>query len=347
LLSLTALLLTFRSLAQQRLQALILAWIALSALVDWAVRTRWTPSGVSEGFYFPSVALHCVQVGIVYTLSRLRLRAAALGALISFLLTLHQDLWMYVPTENELGMGVGLLVFANLVGMIGGYFIEHSARRDFLLSRLLGQERERSERLLRSILPAPIAERLKEGPEVIADHYPEATVLFADLVDFTSLAAELPPQDVVALLNAIFTAFDGLARQHGLEKIKTVGDAYMAVAGVPEPRPDHAQTAAAMALGMRAAVARLSGERGLPLRLRIGMHSGAVVAGVIGKDKFSYDLWGDTVNVASRMESQGVPGGIQVSAATYALLREQYGFRERGLLQVKGRGEVRTYLLEH
>jgi class 3 adenylate cyclase len=182
---------------------------------------------------------------------------------------------------------------------------------------------------------------------VIADHYPEATVLFADLVDFTSLAAELPPQDVVALLNAIFTAFDGLARQHGLEKIKTVGDAYMAVAGVPEPRPDHAQTAAAMALGMRAAVARLSGERGLPLRLRIGMHSGAVVAGVIGKDKFSYDLWGDTVNVASRMESQGVPGCIQVSAATYALLREQYGFRERGLLQVKGRGEVRTYLLEH
>ncbi|MDP9209933.1 MAG: adenylate/guanylate cyclase domain-containing protein [Actinomycetota bacterium] len=211
--------------------------------------------------------------------------------------------------------------------------------------RLLLAERERSERLLLNVLPAPIAARLKQGEEVIADGFPEVTVLFADLVDFTRRSQETTPERVVRVLDDLFSALDQLAERHGLEKIKTIGDAYMAVGGLPEPRPDHAQAVAEMALDVRQEVARHLDPGGEPLAVRIGIDTGPVVAGVIGRRKFSYDLWGDTVNTASRMESQGVAGCIQVTDRAYRRLRDGYRFERRGPVQVKGKGELVTWFL--
>jgi class 3 adenylate cyclase len=212
-------------------------------------------------------------------------------------------------------------------------------------NRLLRAEQERSERLLLNVLPAPIAARLKRGEAVIADGFAEVTVLFADLVDFTRRSQETSPERVVRLLDDLFSAFDRLAERHGLEKIKTIGDAYMVVGGLPEPRPDHAEAVADMALALREEVARHRDPAGRPLALRIGIDSGPVVAGVIGRRKFSYDLWGDTVNVASRMESTGVAGCIQVTDRTCRQLRAGYRFERRGPVQVKGKGELVTWFL--
>jgi class 3 adenylate cyclase len=211
--------------------------------------------------------------------------------------------------------------------------------------RALQLEQERSERLLLNVLPAPIAARLKQREEVIADRFADVTVLFADLVDFTPRAERIAPEQVVAVLNELFSIFDQLAQQQRLEKIKTIGDAYMVAAGLPEPRPDHAQAVAEMALAIRDEVARRSDPSGQPLQVRIGIDTGPVVAGVLGTSKFSYDLWGDTVNTASRMESYGVAGCIQVTARTYQRLKDGYRFQRRGPIQVKGKGELVTYLL--
>jgi class 3 adenylate cyclase len=211
--------------------------------------------------------------------------------------------------------------------------------------RLLLAERERSEQLLLNVLPAPIAARLKQGEEVIADGFPEVTVLFADLVDFTRRSQETTPERVVRILDDLFSALDELAERHGLEKIKTIGDAYMAVGGLPEPRPDHAEAVAEMALAVREEVARHLDAAGRPLAVRIGIDTGPVVAGVIGRRKFSYDLWGDTVNTASRMESNGVAGCIQVTDRAYRRLRDGYRFERRGPVQVKGKGELVTWFL--
>jgi class 3 adenylate cyclase len=211
--------------------------------------------------------------------------------------------------------------------------------------RALAAEQERSERLLLNVLPAPIATRLKAGEEVIADAFPDVTVLFADLVDFTRRSQRTGPAQVVATLNDLFSAFDQLAQRHGLEKIKTIGDAYMVAGGLPDPRPDHAEAIADMALAMQAEVARHTDPSGQPLQVRIGIDTGPVEAGVLGTSKFSYDLWGNTVNTASRMESHGIPGCIQVTARTYQRLRDSYRFQRRGPIQVRGMGEMVTYFL--
>jgi class 3 adenylate cyclase len=211
--------------------------------------------------------------------------------------------------------------------------------------RALALEQERSERLLLNVLPAPIAARLKQTEGVIADGFSEVTVLFADLVDFTRRSHRIAPEQVVATLNGLFTAFDQLAQQRGLEKIKTVGDAYMVAGGLPDPRPDHAEAVAEMALAMRDEVTRHPDPGGQPLAVRIGIDTGPVVAGVIGTTKFSYDLWGDTVNTASRMESSGVPGCIQVTARTYQRLKDSYRLKRRGPIPVKGKGDIITFFL--
>ena len=211
--------------------------------------------------------------------------------------------------------------------------------------RLLLAEQDRSERLLLNVLPAAIAARLKQGEEVIADRFPEVTVLFADLVDFTQRSREATPEQVVKVLGELFSALDRLVERHGLEKIKTVGDAYMVVGGLPEPRPDHAEAVADMALAVREEVARHLDPGGRPLEVRIGIDTGPVVAGVIGRRKFSYDLWGDTVNTASRMESNGVAGCIQVTERTHRRLRDGYRLERRGPIQVKGKGELVTWFL--
>jgi class 3 adenylate cyclase len=211
--------------------------------------------------------------------------------------------------------------------------------------RLLLAEQQRSEQLLLNVLPAPIAERLKAGEAVIADAFPEVTVLFADIVDFTRRSRQVGPAQVVQALNELFSAFDALAQRQGLEKIKTIGDAYMVAGGLPQPRPDHAEAVAEMALAMHEEVARRADPNGRPLQLRIGIDTGPVEAGVIGTSKFAYDLWGDTVNTASRMESHGVAGCIQVTERTYQRLRDSYRFQRRGPIQVRGMGEMVTYFL--
>lgn len=206
-------------------------------------------------------------------------------------------------------------------------------------------EQAKSERLLLNVLPEPVARRLKDQDGIIADASTAVTVLFADIVGFTQLAQRLSPSEVVAVLDGLFARWDALGSQHRVEKIKTIGDAYMVAGGIPVPRPDHAEAIGEMALAMLPEVRRCAAETGLPLEVRIGIDTGPVIAGVIGRAKFIYDLWGDTVNTASRMESHGLPGTIQVTERTYERLRDHYEFRVRGTIDVKGKGLMTTYLL--
>jgi len=217
-------------------------------------------------------------------------------------------------------------------------------REQFYVKKLQ-EEQEKSEHLLLSILPKPIAERLKQGEEPIADSFAEVSVLFADIVGFSRLTASIPPTELVSLLNDVFSEFDRLAEKYEVEKIKTMGDEYMVAAGLPTPSTDHAWAVVDLALDMQTALARQVTPSGEPLQMRIGIHSGPVVAGVIGTKKFSYDLWGEIVNVASRMEASAPAGSIQVTAETYNRVRDGYLFQERGKIPVKGRGEMLTYLV--
>jgi class 3 adenylate cyclase len=210
--------------------------------------------------------------------------------------------------------------------------------------RALDRESARSESLLLNILPKSIAERLKASTELIADRVPEVSIVFADLVGFTEISRKMDAGQLVGMLNEIFLGFDRAAKRLGLEKIKTIGDAYMVVAGVPEPRADHVEAATEMALAMQMHVEALS-SRHPDLQLRIGIHTGPVVAGVIGENKFSYDLWGDNVNIASRMESHGLPGRVHVSEAFVCAASDKWRFEARGLIDVKGQGPMNTYLL--
>lgn len=212
-------------------------------------------------------------------------------------------------------------------------------------TRELDAERLLSERLLLNVFPRSIAERLKQNTGTIADHFPEATVLFADICGFTPISARLTSDRVVQWLTEVFSVMDRLAEAHGLETIKTVGDAFMVASGLPDPRPDHAEAAAELALAIRDELAAHLAPDGEPLQVRIGVHTGPVVAGVIGTRKSTYDLWGDTVNTASRMESHGLGGAIHVSARTYERLRSRYQFEERGEVEVKGIGLMPTYFL--
>jgi class 3 adenylate cyclase len=242
---------------------------------------------------------------------------------------------------------VKLLYYITILSLLL-WICASSAYHFFSLHRveaLILEERDRSEQLLLTILPQEIAERLKASPNVIADEFQQVSVLFSDLVGFTSLAASMSAEELVVILNEIFTAFDELTEQHGLEKIKTIGDAYMVVGGLPVPQPDHVERTAAMAKGMLAAVEDFNRRNGVALNIRIGIHCGPVVAGVIGKKKFSYDLWGDTVNTAARMESHGEPGRIHVSHAFVDALGETYAFEARGQIEIKGKGEMSTFFL--
>ena len=219
----------------------------------------------------------------------------------------------------------------------------------FALLEYFVRARERalaqSDRLLLNILPEPVAARLKAEEGVIADDCAEVTVLFADIVDFTPLAARLSAAELVRLLDRVFAAWDAVAARIGVEKIKTIGDAYMVAAGIPLPRDDHVEAIAEMALEMLPAMANCAADTGMPLQVRVGIDTGPVVAGVIGRAKFIYDLWGDTVNTASRMESHAGAGTIQVTERVYERLRDRYRFEVRGAIDVKGKGVMQTYLL--
>jgi adenylate cyclase len=212
-------------------------------------------------------------------------------------------------------------------------------------NRLLGEEKEVSERLLLNILPKSIATRLKNNESRIADSHDEVTILFADLVDFTHISSGMPPATLVDMLNQVFSRFDALTEKYGLEKIKTIGDAYMVVGGAPVARDDHAEAIARLALEMQHVLAEVSANSGRMLNMRIGINTGPVIAGVIGSSKFSYDLWGDTVNMASRMEQYGLPNAIQISASTYHLLKDKFLIRSRGIIAIKGKGDIETFIL--
>lgn len=233
-----------------------------------------------------------------------------------------------------------LLNLGESLGSQLGQYVERRKAEEALLL-----EQEKSERLLLNILPETIAHCLKRNARTIAEQFAAVTVLFADIVGFTEIASNLSAIELVELLNEIFSEFDQLTEIHGLEKIKTIGDSYMVVAGLPTPRADHAQAIANMALDMQLVMGRFNDRQKRDFQIRIGIHSGSVVAGVIGLKKFIYDLWGDTVNTASRMESHGIPGRIQTSAATYALLKNSYQFEHRGLVHIKGKGDMDTYFL--
>ena len=241
------------------------------------------------------------------------------------------------PAEVPAALIITLFVL-NLAGVSTTAFL---LLRYFVLER--EHERAKSERLLLNVLPAPIAARLRDSVGTIADGFDGVTVLFADIVDFTTLSATATPNQVVEFLNGLFSRFDRLAERHGLEKIKTIGDAYMVAGGLPVPRSDHADAVADMALDMMAELGAVDHRLGADIQLRIGIDTGPVVAGVIGVRRFIYDLWGDTVNTASRMESQGVPGSIQVTERTYQQLCSHYSFAERGPVLVKGKGEMKTW----
>jgi len=226
------------------------------------------------------------------------------------------------------------------------FLYERLQRAEFRALKELEAEREKSERLLLNILPEAVAQQLKQEHRTIAEHFAEASVLFADIVGFTEMSAGKPPAEVVSLLNQIFSEFDRLAETHGLEKIKTIGDSYMVVGGLPLERADHLEAIADMALDMQRAIATFSETIGRPFQMRIGINAGPVVAGVIGVKKFIYDLWGDTVNTASRMEAYSIPGCIQVTEAVYQRLKKRYDLEERGEIEVKGKGKMRVYLLK-
>jgi adenylate cyclase len=243
----------------------------------------------------------------------------------------------FTTTMLALNIAVGGTMVFTLLALFA------KQRSDALVE--LRSEQARAENLLLNILPRSIAERLKTDSHTIADQFSAASILFADVVDFTPLSDRLRPAEVVGILDHLFTHFDTLAERYRVEKIKTIGDCYMVAAGVPSPRPDHAQALAFMALDMLEAMRTNDDVGHLGLELRVGINSGPVIAGVIGRKRFLYDLWGDAVNTASRMESQGTPGRIQITRATYELLGDSFEYEPRGTIAVKGKGEMEVWHL--
>ena len=316
--------------------AILLAIVEYAALFFF-VRAFGRESGIQINYIIAAAVAFAI-----YGMSRFRLVAAV----ISVGLALHLATWFLYPQERAL--------FHAEPSLLANLYISSAVTSFCIIALIVGyaftvadQARAEADALLTNILPAAIAERLKERPdERVADSVAEASVLFSDLVGFTELAQKLGAARTVALLDQIVTEFDRLAARHGVEKIKTIGDGYMAVTGVSLPQDDHLCRLARMALGLPQLVERLSAAHGVDLRVRIGIAIGPVMAGVIGTDKFSYDVWGETVNLASRLESHGLPGEIQVSGAVRDALGEGFLFEARGPIQVKGVGKLETWLLK-
>jgi adenylate cyclase len=300
-----------------------------------------TASGM-EMYYPIAAAVGVLLLGI----DRIVL-ASAIGVVAALLII---TLEAVVPRTT--GLQPASTMFGNFIGTafastgvllaIVFYALREAARAESTAQR----EQERSDSLLANILPAEIADRLKSRTEtVIADRYDEATILFADMAGFTARTGDTTPDELVQFLNRVFSDFDRLVERHGLEKIKTTGDAYMVVSGVPTRRADHAEALARLALDMQEVAADLRDPHGRDVPIRMGIASGPVVAGVVGTRKFFYDVWGDAVNVASRMESTGAAGQIQLSQEVYERLKDDFVLEERGLIDIKGKGQMPTWFL--
>jgi adenylate cyclase len=265
------------------------------------------------------------------------------------LLVLCGILQPFLNTETRLPEGFVTSMFVLNIGMVS--IITFNLMQNFVngknhLVELLRLEREKSERLLLNVLPEEIAPVLKEGKEVIAEHYESASVLFADIVGFTELSEKFSPEEIVVVLNEIFSEFDTLVESYRVEKIRTIGDNYMVASGVPSPRTDHAEVIANLAIDMCDFIENYPALNGHRIDFRVGINSGPLIAGVIGRKKFHYDVWGDTVNIASRMESSGEPGRIQITAVTQQLLYPSFRCTLRGRTPIKGKGEIETWFLE-
>ena len=306
-------------------------------------------SGVSAlvVFVVPGLMLVSTYAFVVFQLPAASGLAVSAVCLAAYLLA-------PLPRAGAAATALDLILVGSSVGLgaMAAYLLERSMRDRYRQGRLIASqsveieaERAKSDRLLLNVLPARIAARLRETPGSLAEQFDEASVLFADLVNFTALAERLGPQRTADMLNDLVSRFDDLADQHGLEKIKTIGDAYLVVGGVPEAMPDHAERVVSMGLAMVVATTTYAGECGLPLALRVGVHSGPVVAGVIGRTKFAYDVWGDTVNVAARLETAGLIGEVQVSEATAAAIGDQFELEARGPIELKGKGSVPTFIV--
>jgi adenylate cyclase len=300
--------------------------------------------GIANGtayFYFTTGALAVLLFGT---------RRPFLPLLVSGLAAaLQLFLYLGVASRNATSYPTSPATFVmNVLGVyVILYFVVLYAVRELTRAEARAErEHRRSEALLSNILPPTIAEQLKEHPDIpIADAYSEASILFADMAGFTARARDLSPKDLVQFLNSVYTRLDRLVERHGLEKIKTTGDSYMVVSGVPEPRPDHVARLAGFALDLREAVSDLVDPNGRAAPMRIGIACGPVVAGIVGTRKFFYDVWGDAVNMASRMESTGVPGKIQVAADIHEVLTAEFEFEDRGIIDVRGKGATRTWFL--
>ncbi len=281
----------------------------------------------------------------IYVVTPLRYAHAVVLGWSAMALYLALVIGLDIISLNLFAVLAGELVAANAIGMFTLYRLEHLRRLDFHNLNRVAAERSRYHDLLVRILPASIAERMRGGEQHIADQFEEASVLFVDIVGFTRLSAKFKPEEVLTLLERVFAAFDELVNKHGLEKIKTIGDAYLVAAGLPEPRADHAEAVADFALDLQRMAHSLRSPDGSTIEIRIDLHSGPLIAGVIGESRFLYDMWGDTVNVASRMESLGMPGKIQVSEEAHNILAEKFTFDPRGKIDVKGRSEMHTWWL--
>lgn len=325
--------------------------------ITFTMQLNASSVGISAPFFVPWVLVFVAQATLIPVCWHLHLvvQLSTLGNYFLINTLMGYSLSDIFAVDRQLVTGRLILpvsiifLFVNwicIMGNVSVYLYERLQQSEFVARKELEEQKERSERLLLNVLPQSIADRLKLESDLIADNFQEVSVLFADIVGFTLLAAKIPPEEVVGILNQIFSRFDVIAERYGLEKIKTIGDAYMAVAGLPFAHVDHAQAAIEMAIAMQQDLALFNQEYHQNLKIRIGISSGPVVAGVIGIKKFTYDLWGDTVNTASRMESHGIAGSIQVSESTYQYLRDRYLFEVRDRVVIKGKGEMTTYILK-
>ncbi len=302
--------------------------------------------GTASGFHFYLLTNIALPFLVPFYSPRVKVGLAG-ASTIAFAALLLWGFWVPPLSEHPSWL-LSLFLAGNAIGIavvigaiIAGYentVADAEARLEAAYAR--------TDELLHNMLPAGVVSRLKESSDTVADGHTQVSILFADIVGFTELSSSLSPERLVALLNRIFSAFDALVDRHGLEKIKTIGDAYMVVAGAPEPRADHAEALADLAVALRSRCRELGEEEGLSLELRQGMNSGEVVAGVIGTSKLAWDLWGDTVNTAARMEAFGLPGEIQVTLVTRNLLAHRFQFQARPPIEIKGKGTMETFLLD-
>ena len=332
---------------QKYTQVLMCLVVAVSGLGIVAMISITREAEFGNRFYFTGLILISMWG---YGLSRLRFWYAVLANLIIMLGYEFGSIVVKQLLDSETGIVIFTMhnfffLGANVIGMFGSYFLERYTRRDFLQKYTIQAQRDRADKLLYNILPERIAEQLKHSSETIAEEFNSATVLFADIVNFTPISELFDPHEVLDMLNEIFSHFDGLVDKYGAEKIQVAGDAYMVAAGVPTPRADHATVLAKLALDMLEYVKTEEFLGGKHIDIRIGLNSGSLIGGVIGRKKYYYTLWGDMVNIASRMQSHGEVGKIQITRATYELVKDQFVCEYIGEISVKGKGKMEAWYL--